>query len=317
MSRLNIDGLAKGIIAGDIPSISRGISIVEDHSQNYASSELMKKIYDRTGRIHIIGVTGPPGVGKSSLIGMLAAEMSKRKQKTSIIAVDASSPFTGGTLLGNRIRMQDSINQNSIFMRSLASRGFKGGLSSAALSTIKILDAAGYESVIVETVGSGQADIDIMKIAHTILVLHAPGLGDIVQSIKAGIMEIGDLFVVNKIDRQEAFLAIKDIEDSLAMLPSGTWTKKVIGVNSLTGEHVGELMDEITRHREYYFKNRPDDEGIREMSIYIEDEMRRIINERSRQKGDLHREMKKLMSRGIDPFNGALKIVDKIIGTEV
>ncbi len=314
---MNTDAIVKGIRGGDIPSVSRAISIVEDRSQISVSSEIMKKIYDRTGNIHIIGVTGPPGVGKSSMIGKLASEIALRGRKTSIIAVDASSPFTGGTLLGNRVRMQESINRNSIYMRSLASRGFKGGLSSAALSTIRILDAAGFDSVIVETVGSGQADIDIMKIAHTIIVLHAPGLGDILQSIKAGIMEIGDIFVVNKIDREGAFLAIKDIEDSLSMLPGGPWKRKVIGVNSLSGENIDALLDEIERHRSLGKENRGDGEAMQEMSIYIEDELRRIILERSAPKGDLNREMKRMMAKGIDPFNGALKLVTSLVGSEI
>ncbi|MCL4342897.1 MAG: methylmalonyl Co-A mutase-associated GTPase MeaB [Candidatus Thermoplasmatota archaeon] len=314
---MDIDAIVKGIRKGDTLSVSRAISIVEDRSQISFSSEIMKKIYNRTGNIHIIGVTGPPGVGKSSMIGKLASEIATRGRKTSIIAVDASSPFTGGTLLGNRVRMQESINRNSIYMRSLASRGFKGGLSSAALSTIRILDAAGFDSVIVETVGSGQADIDIMKIAHTIVVLHAPGLGDILQSIKAGIMEIGDIFVVNKIDREGAFLAIKDIEDSLSMLPGGSWKRKVIGVNSLDGENIDALLDEIERHRSHGKGKRGDGDAMKEMSIYIEDELRRIILERSAPKGDLNREMKRMMADGIDPFNGALKLVTSLVGSEI
>lgn len=312
---MDIEQLAERVISGDKQAISRAISIVEDRSLADECRNLMKTIYPKTGNIHVIGITGPPGVGKSTIIGQIALEMDRRKIKPSIIAVDATSPYSGGTLLGNRIRMQDSLNRTSIFMRSLASRGFKGGLSSATLSTIKILDAAGYDTAIIETVGAGQTDIDIMKIADTTIVMHAPGLGDIVQSIKAGIMEIGDVFVVNKIDRDGSYLAIKDIEDSLAMTPSGGYPKKVIGVNSLSGENIPALVDELMSHRSHISKERKGGNGrfMMEVQIYIEDELRRIIDERSEKKGDLYREMTAMAKRGVDPYNGAEIILSKIL----
>ncbi len=312
---MDTDHLARMVISGDTRAISRAISIAEDRSMSEECRLLMRALYPKTGNIHVIGITGPPGVGKSTIIGQIALEMDRRKIRTSIIAVDATSPYSGGTLLGNRIRMQESLNRTSIFMRSLASRGFKGGLSSATLSTIKILDAAGYDTAIIETVGAGQTDIDIMKIADTTVVMHAPGLGDIVQSIKAGIMEIGDVFVVNKIDREGSFLAIKDIQDSLAINPSGEYHKKVIGVNSLNGENIPSLVDELMSHRSFISKKRKDSKSrfMLELQIYIEDELRRIIDERSEGNGDLHREMISVARKGIDPFNGAEIILAKLL----
>jgi len=248
---LNVEELLEGIRRRNLRSISRSISLFEDELQSQKADELMKKIYPLTGHAQIVGITGPPGVGKSTLIGKLSRRMKELGKDPALIAIDASSPFSRGSFLGNRIRMQDSLRDHGIFMRSLSNRGFKGGLSLSALGAVKVLDASGFDPIIIETVGSGQSDLDIISIADTITVILAPGLGDEIQAIKAGIMEIGNIFVVNKIDRDDAFLAMKDIQDMLSLGNADGWIKPVIGTNSLTGEGFDDLIKEIDLHRKF------------------------------------------------------------------
>lgn len=243
--------LIRGITEGDNRAVSRAISVVESGLNRDLSSEIMRRIYPRTGDGHIIGVTGPPGVGKSTMIGKLSGLLSEKGQKVAVIAVDASSPFTNGSILGNRIRMQEQLTKSGVYMRSLSTGGVSGGLSRTVWETVSILEAAGNDTIIVETVGAGQADLDIVQLADTIVVVLAPGLGDEVQAIKAGIMEIAHIFAVNKTDRDGAFLAMKDIEDTLALDISSGWNIPVVGTNSLTGEGYGELIQELEKHRKY------------------------------------------------------------------
>ncbi len=246
--------LIRGILEGNNRAVSRAISIIEAGRNSDLSREIMRSIYSRTGKGHIIGITGPPGIGKSTMIVRLSGMLADKGEKVSVIAVDASSPFTNGSILGNRIRMQDQLTKSGVYMRSLSTRGISGGLSRTVWETASILEAAGNDTVIVETVGAGQADLDIVQLADTIIVVLAPGLGDEVQAIKAGIMEIAHIFVVNKLDREGAYIAIKDIEDTLAMDVRKDWTVPVIGTNSLTGEGYGELIDMIHKRRAYLEK---------------------------------------------------------------
>lgn len=243
--------LIKGILGGNKRAVSRAISIIESGLNRELSSEIMRSIYPETGKGHIIGITGPPGIGKSTMIGRLSGMLSEQGQKVAVVAVDASSPFTNGSILGNRIRMQDQLTKSGVFMRSLSTGGVSGGLSRTVWETVSILEAAGNDTIIVETVGAGQADLDILRLADTIVVVLAPGLGDEVQAIKAGIMEIAHVFAVNKMDREGAFIAMKDIEDTIALDPGTDWTIPVTGTNSLTGEGYSELIDSLKKHRDY------------------------------------------------------------------
>ena len=214
-----LDSLVEGVLQGNQRATARLISQVENDGA--AAQAAIAALYPATGHAHVIGVTGPPGSGKSTLVNAIATAYAASGRKVGVIAVDPSSPFTGGALLGDRVRMTDLATNNDIFVRSMASRGTLGGLARTTAVVIKILDAAGYDPVIVETVGAGQAEVDIAAAAHSVLVIEAPGMGDEVQSIKAGILEIADILVVNKADRPGAQRTVSALEMMLHMGSSG------------------------------------------------------------------------------------------------
>ena len=251
---MNTEVLVKGILNGDYRAIARSISLIENSGYNMRK-DIISKIY-RYGNAKVIGITGPPGVGKSTSIGNLAPLLAAHG-RVAVLAIDPASPFSGGAIMGNRIRMQAALSKKGIYMRSTSNRLYNGGLSEYTWDIIKVLEAAGNDFIILETVGSGQADVDIMNIADITCVFLAPGLGDEIQAIKSGIMEIGDIFVINKIDREGSYLAIKDIRESLNM--SNKLETPVIGVNSLTGENYDKLVKSILEirpknPREKYYK---------------------------------------------------------------
>lgn len=205
--------LAAGVAAGDIRSVARLISRLENRDPS--AQEAMRVLLSRTGRALTIGVTGPPGSGKSSLVDRLIRELRQRGRSVGVIAVDPSSPFTGGAILGDRLRMQEHATDPRVFLRSLASRGHLGGLSKATGAAARVLDAAGYDVVIIETVGVGQSEVDVVRVADLVVLVSVPGLGDDIQTIKAGVMEIGDIFVVNKADREGADRVVREIRSML------------------------------------------------------------------------------------------------------
>ena len=215
---MSSEPLIDRITAGDAQAVARAISIVED-GVGKSAAELMKQIYSHTGRALVVGITGAPGAGKSSLVDRLAALYRKRGEQVGIIAVDPSSPFSGGAILGDRIRMQGLSLDKGVFIRSMATRGNLGGLARATVDAVAILDAAGYQKIIVETVGVGQDETEIVKTADVCVVVLVPGMGDDVQTMKAGIMEIGDVFVINKADREGVLRTEKELE---ALLSLGT-----------------------------------------------------------------------------------------------
>jgi LAO/AO transport system kinase len=237
--------------SGDPRAVARLVSLVENASPELR--RVMKVIAPRTGHAHVVGLTGSPGVGKSTVTGALVRCYRDQGLRVGVLAIDPSSPFSGGALLGDRIRMQDHATDDQVFIRSMASRGHLGGLSWATPQAVRILDSAGFDVVLVETVGVGQAEVEIASLADCALVVVAPGLGDSVQAAKAGILEIADLFVVNKSDRPGAQEVVRDLRTMLAMASYGaaSWKPPILSTTAASGDGIGDLAAAIARHREW------------------------------------------------------------------
>ena len=244
--------LVAPVRAGDERAIARLISRAEAGLAECRPA--LAEIYRHCGRAHIVGVTGVPGSGKSTLLRHLAEAASQAGHTVAIVAVDPSSPFSGGAILGDRIRMKDLGAEHGVFVRSMATRGSLGGLARATLEAVDVLDAAGYDLIFVETVGVGQDEVDIVRAAHSTVVVSAPGLGDDVQAIKAGILEIADIHVVSKADRPDANRTVKELKSMLTMAlgpaadPAGHWHPPVIACSSQTGSGLAEVLTQITAH---------------------------------------------------------------------
>jgi LAO/AO transport system kinase len=239
--------LAERLLAGDKRALAKAISLIENDEP--AGWELVREVYPHTGRARIIGLTGPPGVGKSTLIGALTAEMRRTDRQVAVLSIDPSSPFTRGALLGDRIRLSDHFLDTGVFIRSMASRGALGGLSEATLQAALLMDASGKDDVFIETVGVGQAEIDIVDHGDTVVLVLQPGSGDSIQALKAGVMEIPDVICVNKADHPMTDTMVREIRGVLSLGPSGTWRVPIVRTEAAKGEGVAELAEKISEHR--------------------------------------------------------------------
>jgi LAO/AO transport system kinase len=310
--------LVERLVNGDRRALARSITMVE--SGDPGSRVILRHAYPYTGRAHILGVTGAPGSGKSTLVNALAKEFRRRDRTIGIVAVDPSSPFTGGALLGDRIRMQELYGDAGIFIRSMASRGHLGGLARATAEVIKLLDAAGFSLVVVETVGAGQAEVEVARAAHTTVVVEVPGLGDDIQAIKAGILEVADILVVNKADLVGADRRIAQLR---AMLEMGAtdcpWQPPIVRTVANQGEGIVELADAVGQHWTFLtakgrlaeFRRRQAEQEFEEALRY---EAMRLLYERfldPRRQSEL---VERICQRDLDPYSAASKVLTGIRG---
>lgn len=255
MSDDSVADLIDGVLAGKPRAIARAMSVAEGRSAK--ASELMATLHRHAGSAHVVGLTGVPGSGKSTLVAALTRILRGQGKTVGVVAIDPSSPFSGGAILGDRVRMTGFADDDGVFIRSMATRGALGGLARASLDIVDVLDAAGFDVVLIETVGVGQDEVDIVQAAHTVIVVSAPGLGDEIQAIKAGVLEIADIHVVSKCDREDAAKTVNELTAMLGLGRSGkntaskgdaTWQIPVISTSAETGVGVEKLVDEINNH---------------------------------------------------------------------
>ena len=307
--------LLERALAGDTRSIGRLISLVEADSPT--SKEIMKAVYPKTGRAQVIGITGSPGAGKSTFVNRLIAQFRAEGKQVGVIAIDPSSPFTGGAILGDRLRMQDHAVEEGVFIRSMGSRGNLGGVSRGTHEGTLILDACGFDVVIIETVGVGQSEVDIVKIADTVCLILTPGMGDDVQIMKAGIMEIADVFVVNKSDKEGADKVAADVQVMLKMLGEREWVPPVALVSSNKNTGIDEVKDIIKNHSAYLHNSV---EGKRRRWSQLEMEVEAILSgeisllvENAWKERRTDSLMDELSSRKSDPYTLAGEIIQKVV----
>ncbi len=245
-AKRTVEYYREALLAGDRVALARAITAVENNRAD--ARNVFQAINGHGGNAHVIGITGAPGAGKSTLVNAAIHEFRQRGRKIGVIAIDPTSPFSGGAILGDRIRMSEHGADENVFVRSLAARGHLGGLSRATARVVDVMDAAGCDIVIVETVGTGQSEVEIMEIAQTVLVVCAPGLGDDIQAVKAGILEIADILVVNKADMAGAERTVGQLRDAISLGPKSDWAVPVLKTAATTGEGVPVLVDETERH---------------------------------------------------------------------
>jgi len=307
--------LAEKIFRGDIRAASRLMRDIDDRMPN--AMEELKKIYPKTGNAYIIGITGPPGSGKSSLVDKAVEILRKEGKTVGIIAVDPTSPFTGGAILGDRIRMQRHSIDTGVFIRSVATRGSLGGLSRSTNDIIKVMDAMGKDIIIVETVGVGQDEVDIVNTAHTSVVVLVPGQGDDIQAIKAGILEIGDIFVINKCEREGADRLERELRATLEMNPQREdgWIPLIFKTEAVLGKGIFELVYGMYRHREKLmasdsFQKKTLERTKWEFLCILDSELRDTIVERLKKDKRLDKIIDDLKRRKANPYSIVQEILE-------
>jgi LAO/AO transport system kinase len=306
--------LAERLLAGDKRALARGISLVEDDDpEGWA---LVREVYPHTGGASVLGFTGPPGAGKSTLIGALVAHQRKLDRTVAVLSIDPSSPFTRGALLGDRIRLSDHFLDPGVYIRSMATRGSLGGLSEATLQAVLLMDASGKDDVFLETVGVGQAEVDIIDHADTVVLALMPGSGDSIQALKAGVMEIPDVIVVNKSDHPLTDTMVREIRGVLSLGPQEGWRVPIVKAEASRGEGIEELGQKISEHREF----------IEERGTLVERRRRNLLNEvvalaaaRLRRRLEAQVEddpsvqelLDEVVARRLDPASAAAKLLER------
>ena len=309
--------LAEGLLAGDKRALARAISLVEnDDPEGWA---LVREVYPKTGRASMVGFTGPPGVGKSTLIGRLVEHARAREREVAVLSIDPSSPFTKGALLGDRIRLTDHFLDPGVYIRSMATRGSLGGLSEATLQAALLMDASGKDDVFLETVGVGQAEVDIIDHADTVVLVLMPGSGDSIQALKAGVMEIPDVIAVNTADHPLTDTMVREIRGVLSLGPQEGWRVPIIKTEASRGEGVEELAEKMGEHREFI-----DSEGklaerrrrnlMNEVVALAAGRLRRRLEAQVRDDPSVQELLDEVVSRRLDPASAAAKLLERTGG---
>ena len=306
--------LAEGVLLGRVPDVARAISWAESADARFP--DLLAALFPKTGRARVTGLTGSPGAGKSTLTAALARRARARGRKVGIVAVDPSSPFSGGAILGDRIRMQDLYTDPGVLIRSMATRGHLGGLARASADAVDVLDAAGYDEILVETVGVGQDEVEVFRLAESCVVVLTPGMGDDIQAIKAGLMEVADLFVVNKADRDGADRVVQEILQMLELGEHGAWIPPIVKTVATTGAGLDELIEKLEEHRSFLLgpdgaRRKRERTRIRIEGLIREDFLRRVKSLGGDQ-GALDEAASRVEARMDDPIAAARGLVRRI-----
>jgi LAO/AO transport system kinase len=317
---LSVTELVDGVLSGNRKHLARLISLIENEDSQ--AQEALVQLYKHTGKAYVIGVTGPPGSGKSSLVTKLTAEFRKRSKTIGVICVDPSSPFSGGALLGDRIRMQEHSLDDDVYVRSMGTRGHLGGLSRAASDAVRVIDAFGKEIIFVETVGTGQSEVEVIEIAHTVIVVDVPGSGDDIQAIKAGIMEIADIFVVNKSDYPGADKKVAEIN---AMLDIDSrerqWRPPVLLTNSRTGDGIEELANKLLDHLKYLkdsglLKQKGLQRSREELQSIMKYKLTQELSHKLQGRPEYEKAIKLIAERKKDPYTVAEQLIAEFLFSE-
>jgi len=309
--------LAQRVLAGDVRAIARAISLIDDEDERAAA--LIGELFAQTGRAYLIGVTGPPGAGKSTLVDKLTTALRASGHSVGILAVDPTSPFTGGAVLGDRLRMNAHASDPGVFIRSMATRGHLGGLSRSTADAALVLDASGKDVIIIETVGVGQDEVDIIRTADVSVVTLVPGTGDDVQALKAGIMEIADIFVVNKADREGADRLVSAVEANLALhgYRADEWRPPIVKTVATSGEGIDELESTITRFRAHGSTRhaaRRRNRGAYRLRELVTQRFMTYLEQRVLSPGEFEAVVDRVASRIIDPYSAADELLSRALG---
>ena len=313
------EGLVAAVSAGDRRALARAITLVENGDP--LAYQVVSDIYPSTGHAYAVGLTGPPGVGKSSLVSALIGLVRAAEQTVGVISVDPSSPFTQGALLGDRIRLTDHFLDPDVFIRSMGTRGHLGGLAETTLQSLLVLDAGGKDIVFLETVGTGQSEVGVMSIADTVVLALMPGSGDSIQALKAGIMEIPDVIVINKMDHPMAKTMMNEVRQVLSLGPAEGWKPPIVLTEALRGEGVGTLWEKILEHRAWLesageLERRRRRNLSHEVFAVASTRARRHLEETVREDAELRRLLDEVQARKLDPLTAVREILEKVFHIE-